>query len=114
MKGKIMEFTEQEITLSLTPYAYKETPRIVAAHACGPLAYHQSVQADNYWSITHIPTGRGIANFIPSEKCAQVIIGMAYESGIDWNQTDPNFVDRMDDKTKVRAFIAGVNEYLGR
>lgn len=109
-----MEFVKQEIALALTPHAYKETPRTIAAHVCGMLAYHHSVQADNYWSITHVPTGRDIANFIPSETCAQTIISMALESGIDWNQTDPHFLDRMDNKTKAREFISGVKEYLGR
>lgn len=109
-----MEFTDQEITLALTRYARKDAPRQVAAHVCGALAYHRSVQVADYWDITHVLTGRGVVNIVPTEAEAQAIIGLAFESGIDWNQTDPEFVKHMEDQTAPRLFISKVNRILGR
>jgi len=108
-----MHFTEQEITLALTPFAQKVgRASTITAHVCGALAYHRSLTFPDYWGISHVPTGYGIGDHIATEADAQAIIALALESGIEWDTSDPQAINQQNQGTPMRSFVAAVKQLL--
>jgi hypothetical protein len=89
-------FTEQTITLGLDERYGQGHQKQVAAHVCGPFAYHASAWRrpeldDGTLTVTHVPTGMMMVAK-QTEDTARAFIAKALSvKGVDWQSSDMDY-----------------------